>query len=484
MPTSPVLNFPRSWSQANRAALARDVARLPPSGVQGVVVAIYGREILGLKRTWHASSIDFSSLNELSCDRVAEHLATRARPPPRRWGPREAPDRGREPAVTSSAKEIIEISDDEDAAKVDGEVAGTPRKRRDDEVAGADREVAPLSFAERWKAEDDAALACFAAPESPSVVPNDADFEALAATDHGSGSERKRAAPPAPPAPPKRVRKQLPRALANIADHLPSGAGYPAPAPVAGADARRDDAPARAEVVDDSAAEDDDEFAIPTRGKGANISTRGVHAEAAATSFEEAVEMSEFARAASEALAREEAAARAPRAAPARPVYGCTRCRDRGCDRCRAHDAPAAAAAARDDAPAPAPAPPAPAPPAPAPSAVRPVPADWPLVGPYDTRTLITYRERLRGSHVAVPGRFWPDADDGWKDLLFKCEIHGSTRGFKFKGPGAARRNGLGQGMAFQIYDVKYEYEYVCAATDLAAFIADHGINPPDAKFA
>ena len=112
------------------------------------------------------------------------------------------------------------------------------------------------------------------------------------------------------------------------------------------------------------------------------------------------------------------------------------------------------------------------------------VPADWPLVGPYDTRTLITYRERLRGSHVAVPGRFWPDADDGWKDLLFKCEIHGSTRGFKFKGPGAARRNGLGQGMAFQIYDVKYEYEYVCAATDLAAFIADHGINPPDAKFA
>ena len=474
MPTSPVVNFPRSWSQANRAELARAVARLPPSGVQGVVVAIYGREILGLKRTWHASSIDFSSLNELSCDRVAEHLATRARPPPRRWGPREAPDRGREPAVTSSATEIIEISDDEDAAKVDGEVAGTPRKRRDDEVAGADREVAPLSFAERWKAEDDAALACFAAPESPSVVPNDADFEALAATD--------------------------------------------------------DDAPARAEVVDDSAAEDDDEFAIPTRGKGANISTRGLHAEAAATSFEEAVEMKEFARAASEALAREEAAARAPRAAPARPVYGCTRCRDRGCERCRAHDAPAAAAAARDDgsgserkraAPPAPPAPPkrvrkqlpralaniadhlpsgagypAPAPvagadsrrdaPAPAPSgpwSAR-VPADWPLVGPYDTRTLIAYRERLRGSHVAVPGRFWPDADDGWKDLLFKCEIWGSTRGFKFKGPGAARRNGLGQGMAFQIYDVKHEHEYVCAATDLAAFIADHGINPPDAKFA
>ncbi|KAH8076556.1 extracellular ligand-gated ion channel [Aureococcus anophagefferens] len=66
-----------------------------------------------------------------------QHLATRARPPPRRWGPREAPDRGREPAATSCAKEIIEISDDDDAAKVDGEVAGTPRKRRDDEVAGA-----------------------------------------------------------------------------------------------------------------------------------------------------------------------------------------------------------------------------------------------------------------------------------------------------------------------------------------------------------
>jgi len=127
--------FGLHWSQALRAALAAKVASLPPSGVQGVVAAIYGREILALKRTWNASSIDFSSLNDLSCERVAEHLATRARPPPRRWGPREAPDQGRGPAATSSATEIIEISDDEDAAKVDGEVAGTPRKRRDEEVA-------------------------------------------------------------------------------------------------------------------------------------------------------------------------------------------------------------------------------------------------------------------------------------------------------------------------------------------------------------
>ena len=117
--------FGLHWSQALRAALAAKVASLPPSGVQGVVAAIYGREILALKRTWNASSIDFSSLNDLSCERVAEHLATRARPPPRRWGPREAPDQGRGPAATSSATEIIEISDDEDAAKVDGEVAGT-----------------------------------------------------------------------------------------------------------------------------------------------------------------------------------------------------------------------------------------------------------------------------------------------------------------------------------------------------------------------
>ena len=109
---------------------------------------------------------------------------------------------------------------------------------------------------------------------------------------------------------------------------------------------------------------------------------------------------------------------------------------------------------------------------------------DWPLVGPYDTLHLIRFRERLRGFHVAVPGRFWPDADDGWKDLLFKCEIWGSAPGFKFKGPGAARRNGLGRGFVFQIFDVKHEHEYVCAATDLAAFIADHGINPPDSKFA
>ncbi|KAK7237766.1 spectrin binding protein [Aureococcus anophagefferens] len=60
---------------ALRAALAAKVASLPPSGVQGVVVAIYGREILALKRTWHASSIDFAELHDFSCDRAAKHLA-------------------------------------------------------------------------------------------------------------------------------------------------------------------------------------------------------------------------------------------------------------------------------------------------------------------------------------------------------------------------------------------------------------------------
>ena len=75
--------FGLHWSQALRAALAAKVASLPPSGVQGVVVAIYGREILALKRTWHASSIDFAELHDFSCDRCAEHvrhLAAEPRP--------------------------------------------------------------------------------------------------------------------------------------------------------------------------------------------------------------------------------------------------------------------------------------------------------------------------------------------------------------------------------------------------------------------
>ena len=72
--------FGLHWSQALRAALAAKVASLPPSGVQGVVVAIYGREILALKRTWHASSIDFAELHDFSCDRAAEHLAAEPRP--------------------------------------------------------------------------------------------------------------------------------------------------------------------------------------------------------------------------------------------------------------------------------------------------------------------------------------------------------------------------------------------------------------------
>ena len=115
---------------------------------------------------------------------------------------------------------------------------------------------------------------------------------------------------------------------------------------------------------------------------------------------------------------------------------------------------------------------------------LRPVPADWHSSGSLDVQAILRYRERLYGHHVAVPGGFWPDADDDWKDLLFKCEIRGFTCNFTFTGAGASLRNGLGEGVAFQIFDVKYRHQYACAATDLVAFMATHGIDPSDALFA
>ena len=115
---------------------------------------------------------------------------------------------------------------------------------------------------------------------------------------------------------------------------------------------------------------------------------------------------------------------------------------------------------------------------------LRPVPADWHSSGSLDVQAILRYRERLYGHHVAVPGGFWPDADDDWKDLLFKCKIRGFTCNFTFTGAGASLRNGLGEGVAFQIFDVKYRHQYACAATDLVAFMATHGIDPSDALFA
>ena len=83
-----------------------------------------------------------------------------------------------------------------------------------------------------------------------------------------------------------------------------------------------------------------------------------------------------------------------------------------------------------------------------------------------------------------MPDDFWRDIDPSHTGTFFKCEISASLyeKHWRWSGTGAKLRNAESANFVYKITCAGNEY--VCAATDLAKYIAINGIDPPDFLFA
>lgn len=97
-----------------------------------------------------------------------------------------------------------------------------------------------------------------------------------------------------------------------------------------------------------------------------------------------------------------------------------------------------------------------------------------------EERNIYNHRHALVGHFVAVRGNWWRNTSRRDESRLFKCEVARVVDGYVFLGPGSKSRNKYAT--AFELY-VHGDSTYSAAVVDVAAFIHEHGIDPPDYIF-
>ena len=432
-----------SWTSTRRAELEDEVAALADSEIEPVLGAIYGPAVVRLtqKWHWHLRRIAFAEIDESTCDRVANVLL--------------AIRREHRPASTA-AKASLEQTQ----AMVDGpSPAPSP--------APSPTAAAAAARGDDSNDNEGSGASC----EDVAVVPP-AKSTTTPCTERRSDEADGHVAPS--PLAPRNLAEALETDEAEDVA-LPLGApmvdargGFP--------EAASDDESAgtiQTELAQLDSDDDDGEDSMPDRAK--NISVALLR-EVATASLRDAMEVEFFSQMAADALDEDEPPETTPapdedEPAEASPPRNCRRCRSRGCDRCggtkRKRQTERRGPAWSD-------------PQIELPERKR----LWLKDGPWDAKHLITNRDWLHGHHIAVRGDFWRDIDPSHTGTLFKCEISASlyVKHWRWSGPGAKLRNAESANFVYKITCAGNEY--VCAATDLAKYIATNGIDPPDFLFA